>query len=282
MPSTPPPPSDPIQSKPGYPKLNGPKLNYRPDPDDPRDRLAQAILPRLWKAATTSSGTYIIDSDVPIYNQGHLGTCVAHATGSAFEILQSKANPSVAVVPISKLFLNWVSCNKDGAKSVESFDEGTYVRSAFNSLATTGMPPSESWPYDQSKFAERPDLAAFELGYDSRITGYYRIKASGSSLIDQIEWAVRADHPVVFGTQVSRSFVDYDGRVDAVWHPPSRPIGGHCMCIDGVRSTRDGHRELRLRNSWASSWGQNGFAWAAEDWITDPWSMDFWVATLLQ
>jgi len=191
--------------------------------------------------------------------------------------LQSKANPSVSVVPISKLFLYWVSRRKDNA---EDKDDGTYVRSAFSSLATTGMPPTDSWPYDQSKFAERPDLSAFELGYDNKISGYYRIKASGSGLLDQIEWAVRADHPVVFGTQVGQPFVDYDGQADLVFHPPTHPIGGHCMCIDGIRSTSDGHRNYRLRNSWGN-WGQNGFAWAAEDWITDPWSMDFWVATTL-
>lgn len=264
-------------------------LNYRPDPEDERDYRFESFVEKVTAANALLSmkEAHIIESSVPVHHQGGLGSCVAHGVISGFQIVDTRpTGVSDSVMnalegrpyrAFSRLFLYWVSRRRDG---MEMLDDGTYVRSAFKSLKTTGLPLEDVWPYDESLFAKQPTLEAFEAGYDRRLTGFYRITTSGSKRLDDVEWAIRADHPVVFGTKVGQAFVEYAGE-NVVWHPTSRPIGGHCMCIDGVRTNDEGEREFRLRNSWGTGWGQGGFAWAAEDWIADPWSGDFWVPTML-
>lgn len=237
---------------------------WRPDPVDARDKPFALVRPAL--LAVSAEDEHIIPSSVPIMQQGGLQSCVANGTCDAFELLGAPQ--------LSRLFVYW---NARRANGDEGSDVGTYVRSAFESLRTLGACLEDLHPYDESRVNERPSLFAYEAAYDHRISAYYRIDSFGPARADDVETAIRANHPVVFGTLVGQSFVDYAGQ-DVVWHPATNPIGGHALCIDGVRRV-NGARHFRLRNSWGADWGMGGCAWAAEDWITDVTSQDFWVAT---
>lgn len=250
-----------------------PKFGYHRDVEDARDRPFGVIAPTLARLGS-GTGDYVIPERTPISNQGALGSCVANATADALELLQ----PEGKVVQLSRLFVYYQARLRDGNVCA---DDGTYVRSAFASLQSVGVCPEDVWPYVEDAFSERPTLAALEAAYDYRIDGYYRIASRGRARLNEIEAAVRADHPVVFGTDVSKAFTEYgsDGP-ELVWSTPSRPIGGHAMVIVGVRFVPAG-RCFVLRNSWGRDWGRGGYALASEAWLSDPCSSDFWVPTYL-
>lgn len=247
------------------------KFGWRPDEPDSRDKSFAEIEPKLSSIAVLSYASvtnyYTIPATTPISSQGRLGSCAANAACDAFELLRGDG------VQLSRLFAYWNARRSHGD---ECLDEGTYNRSVFQSFSTLGVCLESTYPYVESEVNVRPTLAAYEDAYDHRITGYYRI-AKAPTLLYDVETAVRANHPVVFGTQVGQAFVDYAGE-DVIWHHPSRPIGGHSMVIDGVWN-RFGRTDYRVRSSWSEQWGMGGYAWLSADYITDPWSDDFWVAT---
>jgi len=245
------------------------KMGWRPDPPDSRDRDFSVALPTLLASmpiGVVASDEHLIASTTPISDQGRLSSCVANAACDAFELLRGDG------VQLSRLFVYWNARRSHGD---ECKDEGTFVRAAFSSLGQLGVCPEDMWPYEVESVSTRPSLIAYEAGYDHKIDGFYRIMKD-EAFLDNLEIAVRANHPVVFGTLVSNEFIDYDGK-DVIWHAPARPVGGHAMVIDGVRYV-GGRRDYRLRNSWSDRWGMNGHAWAASDWLMDPTSQDFWVA----
>jgi C1A family cysteine protease len=58
------------------------------------------------------------------------------------------------------------------------------------------------------------------------------------------------------------------GHVDATWdkcysNQPNTVRGGHARCVVGY--TADHH--FIVRNSWGTSWGDHGFAYASEAYI---------------
>ena len=257
--------------------MSGPAENvklggWRPDLPDSRDLNFESLLPDLLSSmplGVVASDEYMISSTTPISDQGKLSSCVANAVCDAFELLRGDG------AQLSRLFVYWNARRSHGD---ECKDEGTFVRAAFSSLGKLGVCPEEVWPYDVGNVAMRPSVLAYSSGYDHKIAGFYRIMKDGAFL-DNLEVAIRANHPVVFGTLIGKEFTEYDGSADVIWHAPARPIGGHAMVIDGVRYIGE-RRDWRLRNSWSVGWGQGGCAWASSDWLTDPTSQDFWVATL--
>lgn len=260
------------------------KLTYVPSPADDRD-LPIDMMPMKIAAGQVGSNLHLVADGaptVPIFDQGGAGSCTGQGTSTAY------ARSTVAAglplrIPARMDIYGKARIHDDGLMGLCK-DEGSYVRSALWALHKPGVCSEDAWPYDDKKVHERAPLAALEEGYDHRLSiqAYYRIVGTGDQRLNAIEMAIRSDHPVVFGTQVGQPFCDFvaDPEKPLVWGPPHRPVGGHCMCIDGVRVGASGKLEFRLVNSWGTGWGESGYAWADESWIADPWSNDFWVMTL--
>ena len=243
----------------------------RPDPPDGRDLvfLPSAFADRVGLSPAT--GDVFLPERTPISYQGQISSCVANAVCDALELIA----PGL-VVQLSRLFAYWNSRRTHGEEGV---DAGTYIRACIAILAKIGISPEDLWPYVEAMVNERPPLLAYESAFDHLLTAYYRIAASGLGRCDEVEAALRLGHPVVASFQVGQSFEDFEGSGSVVWHPPAHPLGLHAMAIVGVRRNSRGERQFALRNSWGKGWGENGYAWAAEDWIADPFTSDLWVPT---
>lgn len=251
----------------------------RSDPYDSRDLFFTP--PKIQRAQAEGSATSVDNSPevrlperTPISDQGPTSTCAANAYCDALETLMPDP-----VIQLSREFAYYNSRRSHGEEGV---DGGTYLRCMFAAGAKLGCSPEELWPFEVSHINERPPLCAYEAGYDYRIKAYYRIATIMRSRGDDVEAAIRMGHPVVLSMQVGKPFAEYTkGSTELVWHPPTRPIGLHAMVVVGVRHNSVGERHYRMRNSWSLSWGDGGYAWAAEDWITDPFTNDLWVPTFV-
>lgn len=248
------------------PRLGG----YRIDIEDSRDKLFPALRARLNTLVPVDE--HILPQTTPVSYQGGAGSCVLNATCDAFELLSDDP------VQISRLDGYW-KCRVQLGE--EDKDEGTYPRTAFSQFAKVGFCREDLWPYDLSKLYVRPSIAALQDAYDHRIAGYFRINATGAAREEEIQAAILSRHPVVFGTEVGRPFVEYDGSDEnLVWNYPAHSIGGHAMVIVGFRKRQNGEFDYLLRNSWGTAWGSRihaGHAWASSGWVRT--FTDLWVPT---
>lgn len=177
---------------------------------------------------------------------------------------------------LSRLFLYWNSrlVTKDTGK-----DEGTYIHNIMSSLNNMGVCLESAWEYDVSNVFTQPPILAYKQGDDNTFNNFYQIMSSDSERLLDIEMAIKANHPVIFGTNVGSELVNYAGD-GKVLGPTSKSIGGHAMLIVGVR--RNPGLEFYIRNSWGPSWGENGHVWFNSDYITDNSTSDIFIGTRMQ
>lgn len=248
------------------------KLAYRADPVDPRDKpfaLLREARASLLRGPLHPGDVVALVQTTPISLQDE-NDCAANAGCDAVELLSQKP------IQLSRRDCYFKARLVDGD---ECKNEGTYVRSVFKAFSGPGVCRESIWPYAKSVF-ERPSIEALQDGYDHRISGYFRISNRGHARGDDVRAAIDMGCPVVFGVDVGKDFLGYDGGEGIVWNFPDRSIGGHAMVIVGYRRNADGTHSYLVRNSWGSAWGlrsRPGHCWFSERYL---WECgDLWVPT---
>lgn len=222
--------------------------------------------------ASTDPSEHKIPENTPISDQLNLSSCVGNASADMLEILQGLQNPN-NVKQLSRLFLYW---NARLASKATDKDQGCYIHLAMQSMTTLGVCEETSWPYDPKRVFAQPPILSYKQGDDNTLRDFYQITTTGQDRLNDVEAAVRANHPVIFGTLVSKDLESYGGE-DKVFGPPATNVGGHAILIVGVR--RNPNLEFYIRNSWGDSWGQNGHCWFSADYITWDQTSDLFVGT---
>jgi C1A family cysteine protease len=151
-------------------------------------------------------------------------------------------------------------------------DEGMFLRDGMKSLAKFGVCAESLWPYDITKFTERPTEESYKdaekrkiIKYQKLISTYYIIEVLNNN------------KPVVFGMEIYDSFMDLNESISTVNFPSRREIslGGHAMCMVGYDLKK---RLFLAKNSFGSTWGDNGYCWIPFDYLRqegyDIWTFD--------
>lgn len=255
---------------------------------DPVDHNKQDKRFRLCRAALQDMGStgdeFHIPEFTPISDQSYIGSCVANAGVDMLEmlrgldLLRQAPDETPTVEQLSRLFLYWISRCVTGDQKL---DKGTYIRNAMSQCMTVGVAPEKFWEYDIGQVFTSPPLWVFNAASDNKINGLFRIDSYGDERSDDVETAVRANHPVVFGTAVGVEYQQYRGGGNA-FEAPNHSIGGHAQIIVGVRRRLDGKREFLVRNSWSEEWGDAGHAWISEQYLEDPRTDDLWLGTTMK
>lgn len=252
------------------------KSGYKPDPHDPRDRILDtAVLTEMVSVgAVYNTDEHIIVEHTPVSDQGSLSSCVANAVCDALEVLLGVENPA-SVVQLSRMLCYW---NARSYTQDTDKDDGTYIRNAIDSLRTLGVCPEAVWPYSASNVFAQPPIRAYQKSIDNKIESYYRIGGEGKERCDTVEHAIRSNHPVVFAAPVTDEFTRYFRNDGKVWPATKTWVGYHAMIVVGVRYV-NGERQFKIRNSWGTSWGDNGHTWFSESYMGSPEVNDLWVLT---
>ena len=224
-------------------------------------------------ASLNSFDEYIIPEHTYISNQLTLSSCVANASCDALEILQGLRDP-LNVKQLSRLFIYW---NSRLAHQATGLDEGTYIHFAMKSLETLGVCEESTWEYKTDKVFAQPNILAYKEANDNMISAFYQITSFDQQRLNEIELAIRANHPVVFGTQVDKNFAA-NILAPVTNKPTSNIAGGHAMIITGVR--RSPNLQFYIRNSWGPTWGNNGHAWLSDEYIAWDETQDIFVGTI--
>jgi len=204
-----------------------------------------------------------------IWDQDQLGSCVSHGWLRAFNHIQRRQGERL--ISPSALFLYWNGRNLEGTTS---YDSGLEVRDGGKALSLWGTADRFAWPYDISRFRDKPPASAYSNAVGRKALQY-------SALLDfrYIHNALQAGHPVVMGFSVLTSFEEV-GVNGLVPMPRSGDdvLGGHCVLIEGYRKADD---RFIIANSWGTYWADRGYCYFPGR-LMDPslgitFGSDFWV-----
>jgi hypothetical protein len=251
-----------------------------PEPGKPDFSFTEKLLPTLTAAheGDVDLRPYCTES-----NQYGIGSCAGNATADSIEILDAikyaKAHPGAApmTAQLSRLFVYTMARSLqdedgDGDNDIDR-DKGTYVRLCMDILTRFGICSEVIWPYDESKVYDWPSIKAMRQAAGHRIRGYFRINEDGDARCEAVIAALRAEHPVVFGTRVGAAFGEVKDLTPQ--NPPSDNIGGHAMIIVGYLEGVG----FIVKNSWGAGWGEAGFCIFSREYIAWSKTHDLWVPT---
>ena len=186
----------------------------------------------------------------PVYDQGDLGSCTANGIAAQVEFLLIKQN--IKDFTPSRLFIYYFERNLEG--SVAS-DAGAEPRDGIKVVASDGVPPEADWPYDITKFTERPPQSVLHTARKDIVSTYFNLKGDLASM----RWCLKNGYPFGFGFIVYPSFESADVAKTGMVPMPGRresPIGGHYVVAVGCD---DSTSEFIVRNSWGNGWGMGGY-----------------------
>lgn len=200
----------------------------------------------------------------PVYDQEALGSCTANAILGAYEYTMNKENETY--IQMSRLGLYWMERFKEHPEDM-STDTGAQIKTGVNITHDEGVGLETLCPYDISKFAEKPSEAFFDdLQYHKSVK-IERIKRETKD-IDQ---CLLDGCPVIFGFLVYSSFetpeVARTGMVPIPDPSKEKLLGGHAVCIVG-HVKKNGKEYYKVRNSWSSSWGDQGHFYVEKEFMT--------------
>ena len=245
------------------------RYGWIPDLPDQRDHIFAAPMPVL--AALPPSVDLRADCPKIVYDQGHLGSCTANAIAAAFEFDLGKQ--ALAGFMPSRLFIYYNERVKEGTVNCDS---GAMIRDGIKSVAKQGVCTEDTWPYDITKYTDKPTKQCYTDATGNRAVAYQRIP----QVLNQLRGCLAHGYPFVFGFQVYESFESAEVAKTGVAPLPAtgqQPLGGHAVLCVGYD---DASARFLVRNSWGPDWGQGGYFTLPYTYLTERnLSSDFWMIT---
>jgi len=205
----------------------------------------------------------------PVYDQGQLNSCTANAIAAAVDF-DNHLQTQQFLTP-SRM---WIWYQERAIEGTVSQDVGAQVRDGAKVVASLGVCPESDWPYDPATFAQAPAQKDYTDALGDRVLTY--------STVPQDLWSIKSvlagGRPVVFGFTVYSAFESQQVASSGIVPMPSpddHVVGGHAVVLVGYNDAVD---RFRVRNSWGTSWGQQGYFEMPYLYVTSAsLASDFWV-----
>lgn len=239
-------------------------FNWRPDVPDVRDLIYR---PKRMKLADLAAKVDLRKKCSAVEDQGALGSCTSNAIAGAIEVLERIRNKKLT--EISRLFIYY---NERAYINQVNNDSGAYIRDGIKSVHKIGAADEAIWPYEISRFTDRPSEAAYADAAARKFNSYFRVTSLPSMLA-----CLNAGFPFVFGFSVYESFLTDTVAKTGVVNMPAfgeKMVGGHAVLAVGYNQAT---QRFLVRNSWGQNWGSAGYCTMPYTYLSDRnLSDDFW------
>lgn len=235
--------------------------------------VSKALHPKLPSAVDFSAAM------PPVGDQGSQGSCTAWATTyyakSYYEAQEqgwSLNNTSHQYSPAwTYNQINW------------GYDGGSYIADAMFLLATKGATTMAQQPYTDGDCTTWPTPAQYLQAMPARTNDFAYIFEYGGSrttAVEDMKELLAAGHPVMLSLPIYSDFSDvgppnylYDGPDSEAYYR-----GGHALCVVGYSDTIGGIGGFKIRNSWATDWGDEGSCYISYNFINN-YAWEAWAMT---
>jgi len=175
----------------------------------------------------------------------------------------------------SPMFTYAVARLQDGGGVLE--DVGCIPGLAANGLLNYGIVSETRYPFDPSKINHHVPWDVIRSGADAQVHGAFRLTGMGLDRIRQIDAALEAGYPVVYGQNVDDAFEQWRGG-DAYDGPRGPSRGSHMQCLlyePGLPA-----KERRGVGSWSDFGEGAAFYRVTEGFLASQYATDFYILTL--
>lgn len=250
-------------------QLPTPSHGWRPDSPDPRDFhfVAPAAIRKSLPASVDLRAKC-----PPVVVQGNINSCTACVAAAAFTFDQSKQGLSDIFDP-SRLYIYY---NERVLENSVGSNASVSLRSAMQAITQNGVCPEPMWPYDTTKFTEKPPEECYTAAAAHKGLTYQRLVQSNQEL----KACLASGLPFCLGIQIFPSFVSREpggpGATGIIPMPlpTEAPLFGHALLAVGYD---DSSARFIARNSWGSGWGMGGYCTIPYAYFDSNLTMDFWV-----
>lgn len=227
----------------------------------------------------------------PIENQMNLGSCTAHAGVGIVEYFERKAYGRH--IEGSRLFVYKVTRNLMKVTG----DTGAWLRNVMGALCLCGVPDEKYWPYTDRPGAEpdgfdrEPPAFVYAIADNYAALRYFCHDPLGANVapatvLATVKQYLGAGVPSMFGFWGFPSFNSTNVKGGIPYPcPGERAQWGHAIVAVGyddgkkIKNTQcntETTGALLIRNSWGTTWGDNGYGWLPYNYVLNKLAMDFW------
>jgi C1A family cysteine protease len=251
--------------------MNQHKYGWKKQVHDPRDLKLCHLSQVRTLAVSLPSTASLLQWCSPVEDQGDLGSCTAHAWAGILQYNENKYPiPEREYFDMSRLFIYY---NERVINNTIDVDSGAQLRDGAKVINQYGCCNEVEWPYDTTKFMNKPTDQCYIDALPYRITNYYSLNT-----LSDMKACIAAGRCFVFGFSVYESFESNIVASTGIMPMPNLMteslLGGHAVMACAYR---DDTQQFLIRNSWGSDWGINGYFQMPYAFISNPnMASDMW------
>lgn len=196
------------------------------------------------------------EANAPVIDQGAIGSCAACSLVACMSHVASDQGGGVPIY--SRLFAY------GNARGWSEEDSGSTLREVIKGVDHNGICLEAMWPYDISRWQEKPPQEVWDAAHFRHEIEYYRLLT-----VESMKMALAYERkPFLFGIAIYDSF---DCTAPEYLVPMPKPgdklEGGHAMVVMGYDDTLSA---WLVRNSWGPTWGLGGYCWIPYAYLHPP------------
>lgn len=213
------------------------------------------------------------------WDQVYTSSCTGHAVAAAMTVIEraKRGDPSYPALSRADAYLKGRAVRM--GRGARVLDDGARLRDVFHAINRLGCASERDWPFDPRRVNDTTPMPAAIRGVGRRGGEYVRIFERGPQKTLAARAAFAAGLTVVYGTAITRSFLEFMGP-GTVNRDPREAIAGHHAMFALGADARGGRTRLRCANSYGLTYREGGFFWMDAEWFerddVEAWVMHAW------